>query len=308
MDVDKHSIVTLHVDHLGVEHTVRMPYDAKKMLHYVSHYLSDKRVAFVYEAGPTGFGLADDLLAAGYACMVVNPAQVPTARGQRVRTNRLDARKLAYQLRGGDLKGILVPSMKYRYLREYVTLRKMHINESVKCKQRIKALFLRYSLPWPGAKMDAPWSNALIKQLKTYACASALQFKLASLLEQADLLAGHGAPGSATDASVRGSRPGINGVRAVCHESARHRVDCRDVCDCPHWGLASVTDLQPDGEFCWAGANRGFDRRYVHTRLDHQGWRSGAAVIVDRSVVDGDQNRSGIGHLLPAALSQACQR
>ncbi len=162
MDVDKHSIVTLHVDHLGVEHTVRMPYDAKKMLHYVSHHLSDKRVAFVYEAGPTGFGLADDLLAAGYACMVVNPAQVPTARGQRVRTNRLDARKLAYQLRGGDLKRILVPSMKYRYLREYVTLRKMHINESVKCKQRIKALFLRYSLPWPGAKMDAPWSNALI--------------------------------------------------------------------------------------------------------------------------------------------------
>jgi transposase len=138
----------------------------------------------VYEAGPTGFGLADALLTAGQSCMVVNPARVPTAKGQRVRTNRLDARKLAYQLRGGDLKGILVPSMIYRQLRELVTLRKMHMTESAKCKQRIKALFLRYGLPWPSAKPDGPWNQTLIDHLRTYACDPVLQFKLTCLLDQ----------------------------------------------------------------------------------------------------------------------------
>ena len=60
MDVDKRSIVALQVDHLGVEKSVRMPYDAAKMQHYLTHKLPGKRVALVYEAGPTGFGLADE--------------------------------------------------------------------------------------------------------------------------------------------------------------------------------------------------------------------------------------------------------
>lgn len=182
MDVDKRSIVCLQIDHLGIEHSVRIPYDAAKMLYYLGHRLKNQRVALVYEAGPTGFGLADTLLAAGYPCMVVNAAQVPTERGKRVRTNRLDARKLAYQLRGGNLHGILVPGEIYRHLREYVTLRKMHVTDSTKCKQRIKALFLRYGFPWPDPRESGTWSKALIRQLTDYECAPALHFKLQSLV------------------------------------------------------------------------------------------------------------------------------
>jgi hypothetical protein len=48
---------------------------------------------------------------------------VPTAPGQRVKTNRLDARKLSVSLRGGELKSIHVPSPKYRELRHLVQLR-----------------------------------------------------------------------------------------------------------------------------------------------------------------------------------------
>ena len=161
-----------------------MPYDATKMQHYLSHQLAGKRIALVYEAGPTGFGLADVLLTAGYSCMVVNPALVPTAKGKRVRTNRLDAQKLAYQLRGGHLKGILVPSPIYRQLRELVTLRKMHMTESAKCKQRITALFLRHGLVWPRPKQDGLWNNALFQQLQDYPCDPILQYKLKSLVEQ----------------------------------------------------------------------------------------------------------------------------
>lgn len=183
MDVDKRSIVLTQVDHLGLEKALRMPYDSEHLLGYASRHLGGKKVAFVYEAGPTGFGLHDDIAAAGYACLVVSPSTVPTARGKRVRTNRLDSRKLAYQLRGGNLRGIKVPGEEYRHLREYVTLRKMHMTESAKCKQRIKALFLRHSLQFPASTPGGFWSKALIQQLREYACAPAFHFKIVSLLD-----------------------------------------------------------------------------------------------------------------------------
>jgi transposase len=59
----------------------------------------------------------------------------------------------------------------------------MHIREATKCKQRIKALFLRQGLPWPGTRERDTWSKALLQQLMDYACAPALQFKLRSLVE-----------------------------------------------------------------------------------------------------------------------------
>lgn len=82
-----------------------MPYDSGNLLGYVRGHLANKRVAFAYEAGPTGFGLYDDIAAAGYPCLVVTPSTVPTVKGKRVRTNRLDSRKLAYQLRGEAWRG-----------------------------------------------------------------------------------------------------------------------------------------------------------------------------------------------------------
>jgi len=182
MDVDSRSIVMTQVDHLGIEKSVSMPHQGRSLLRYVGNHLRGQRIAFVYEAGPTGFGLHDTLGEAGYPCLVVTPAAVPTARGRRVRTNRLDARKLALQLRGGSLEGIRVPSEDYRLLREYVQLRKMHITEAARCKQRIKALFLRHGLEFPGAPAGGYWSRELIRQLRDYPCAAALRFKLASLL------------------------------------------------------------------------------------------------------------------------------
>ena len=190
MDVDMRSIVMTQMDHLGSEKAVSMPYSSEILLSYVGNNLASKRIAFVYEAGPTGFGLYDDISAAGYACLVVSPSSVPTARGKRVRTNRLDSRKLAVQLRGGSLEGIRVPSEAYRYLREYVTLRKMHMIECAKYKQRIKALFLRHSLKFPRSTPGGFWSKELILQLREYQCAPTLHFKLVSILDSLEFSRG----------------------------------------------------------------------------------------------------------------------
>jgi transposase len=62
-----------------------------------------------YEAGPTGFGLYRDLVAAGIECLVVAPSLVPTKAGDRVKTDRRDAVKLARFLRSGDLTAVHVP-------------------------------------------------------------------------------------------------------------------------------------------------------------------------------------------------------
>lgn len=62
-----------------------------------------------YEAGPTGYGLQRDLCAAGINCIVVAPSLVPTRSGDRVKTDRRDAARLARFLRSGDLTPVHVP-------------------------------------------------------------------------------------------------------------------------------------------------------------------------------------------------------
>lgn len=57
-----------------------------------------------YEAGPTGFVLHRELTAASIPCIVVAPSLIPTTSGDRVKTDRRDAVKLARFLRSGDLE------------------------------------------------------------------------------------------------------------------------------------------------------------------------------------------------------------
>jgi transposase len=68
-----------------------------------------KSLRCCYEAGPTGYGLHRDLTAAGVECVVVAPSLVPTMSGDRVKTDRRDAAKLARFLRSGDLTEVYVP-------------------------------------------------------------------------------------------------------------------------------------------------------------------------------------------------------
>src|SRR5215470_12461437 len=56
-----------------------------------------------YEAGPTGYGLYWRLAELGVACEVIAPTLIPTKAGDRVKTNRRDAEKLARCYRAGDL-------------------------------------------------------------------------------------------------------------------------------------------------------------------------------------------------------------
>src|SRR5215470_5833047 len=62
-----------------------------------------KHLVFVYEAGPCGYWLYRYLTHKGQVCWVVAPSLIPKKAGDRVKTNRRDAIKLARLLRSGDL-------------------------------------------------------------------------------------------------------------------------------------------------------------------------------------------------------------
>ena len=78
LDVDKQSMAVIFTDHQQLMQSLRLPYSAAQLLNYVRKRFPGQRLAFVYEAGPTGFGLYDELVAAGHPCLVVAPSMVPT--------------------------------------------------------------------------------------------------------------------------------------------------------------------------------------------------------------------------------------
>src|SRR4029079_12510205 len=68
MDVDKKRISITFVSHDGFVKSFTIPYNSSNLIAYVHRHYPDKRIAFVYEAGPTGFGLYDDLIRSGFVC------------------------------------------------------------------------------------------------------------------------------------------------------------------------------------------------------------------------------------------------
>lgn len=182
MDVDKKSISITFVSHEGFVKSLKIPHDSANLIQYVRRRFPDKRIAFVYEAGPTGFGLYDDLVAQNYVCLVVAPTQISRAPADRVKTNRIDSRKLAEKLRGGDLKGIHVPNRLYRDLRHLVHLREVFVRNSAATKVRIKMLLLFEGIRFPGISPKERWSRIAMDNLYALQTGSEIRFKLEQYL------------------------------------------------------------------------------------------------------------------------------
>jgi transposase len=180
LDVDKGSIAVTFIDHGTLMRSLRIPSTAEHLLNYTRKHFAGRKLAFAYEAGPTGFGLYDELAAEGHRCLVVAPSMVPTAPGQRVKTNRLDSKKLSEGLRGGQLQGIHIPSESYRQLRHLVQLRDSHVGQMKAAKCRIKALLLYEGIPFPEAPAGGQWSAKVLQALGTLPCSAPVRFKLNS--------------------------------------------------------------------------------------------------------------------------------
>lgn len=183
LDVDKKSISVTFTNHQGFIRSLHMPYSVEHLVNHVRKHFVDQKVAFAYEAGPTGYGLYDGLEAQAYRCLIVSPSMIPKAPGQRVKTNRLDSQGLAENLRGGQLKSIHVPTPVYRELRHLTQLRDTLVSEVSATKQRIKSLLLFEGIDFPPAPAGSQWSFMVKAKLRKLPCSSTVRFKLDQLLD-----------------------------------------------------------------------------------------------------------------------------
>jgi transposase len=106
-----------------------------------------------YEAGPTGYVLYRQLATLGVPCAVIAPTLVPVKAGDRVKTDRRDAEKLARSHRSGDLTPVWVPEPGHEALRDLVRAREAAKKDQLRARHRLGKFLLRQGRrPPPGIK------------------------------------------------------------------------------------------------------------------------------------------------------------
>jgi len=114
-------------------------------------------VRAVYEAGPTGFGLARAAQRAGIEVMIAAPSKTPRARGDRVKSDRKDAELLARLLIAGSLKAVSVPPDWLESVRHLARVREAARRDLGRSRQRVSKLLLVEGRVYPGA---TAWTRA----------------------------------------------------------------------------------------------------------------------------------------------------
>ena len=123
-------------------------------------------VAVAYEAGPTGFGLARDLTAAGFRCEVAAPSKIRRAPGDRVKTDSRDALLLARLLRMDDLTAVKVPSIEQEAARDLVRAREDCRGDLTRARHRLSKLLLRHGLVFDGKSAWTSTHDRWLRQVR----------------------------------------------------------------------------------------------------------------------------------------------
>jgi len=118
-----------------------------------------------YEAGPTGYVLYWQLSALGVKCEVVAPTLVPVKAGDRVKTDRRDAEKLARCYRAGDLTPVWVPDAAHEALRDLVRARLAVKRDQLRARHRLAKFLLRHGRRAPEGTMA--WSDKYMQWVKS---------------------------------------------------------------------------------------------------------------------------------------------
>ncbi len=145
LDVHARSVVAEAVDwSTGQVFSQRLVPAHREVLDWV-HQLPGP-VAVTYEAGPTGFGLARAFAAAGMRCVVVAPSKLERPPGDRIKTDRRDARRLARLLHIGEIAGIRVPSEAEESARDLIRAREATRADLMRARHRCSKLLLRHGI------------------------------------------------------------------------------------------------------------------------------------------------------------------
>jgi transposase len=112
----------------------------------------------VYEAGPTGYGLARRAAERGLEVRVCAPGHIARRPGDRVKTDKRDALRLARLLAAGDLTLVTVPPVDHERVRDLVRCREDVRGDLMRVRHRISKFLLRRELYWPQGRGSA-WTQ-----------------------------------------------------------------------------------------------------------------------------------------------------
>jgi transposase len=134
------------------------PKAVEKLLRKLSEAYGGGLLLLCYEAGPCGYVLYRQVLAWGHDCAVVAPSRIPKAPGERIKTDRRDALKLARLLRAGDLTPVWVPDEEQERMRDLSRARDDMKGQERQARQQLNAFLLRHGHHWPQGK--SRWTPA----------------------------------------------------------------------------------------------------------------------------------------------------
>jgi transposase len=142
LDVHARSVLAVTVDALSGEmRTRRLPATTSEVVAFCAALAGPTRVA--YEAGPTGYGLARALDAAGIGCVVAAPGKIERPSSDRVKTDERDAQRVLRLLMIDGLHVVRVPSSQEEGLRDLVRAREALRGDLMRARQRLSKLLLR---------------------------------------------------------------------------------------------------------------------------------------------------------------------
>lgn len=118
---------------------------------------------FSYEAGPCGYGVYHQVQASGHDCEVVAPSLIPQRTGDRIKTDRRDAKMLARLSRSGELTPVWVPTPEQEAIRDLTRAREDMKAAELRARQRLSAFLLRHSKTYPG---KSRWTQAHFRWLE----------------------------------------------------------------------------------------------------------------------------------------------
>ncbi|MGW9552851.1 IS110 family transposase [Citricoccus zhacaiensis] len=155
LDVHARSIVGCAIDQrTGEILHQRLPVNHAGVLDWVQGLGQPVRV--VYEAGPTGFGLARVLTAAGIGCLVAAPSKLQRPPGDRVKTDARDAEHLARLNLLDQITPVTVPSSSREAARDLVRAREDVRADLMRSRHRLSKLLLRHGIVYCGGQA---WTN-----------------------------------------------------------------------------------------------------------------------------------------------------
>ena len=138
-----------------------------------------------YEAGPTGYVIYWQLAELGVKCEVIAPTLMPMKAGDRVKTDRRDAERLARSYRSGDLTAVWVPDEASEALRDLVRAREAAKQDQLRARHRLSKFLLRMGRrPAPGMRVWTTLYLAWVRQLRFQQ--SAQQATLVDYLHEVD--------------------------------------------------------------------------------------------------------------------------